>query len=70
MPDLDWQICYQSRVGPQTWIGPFTDQEIAVLAGAPFLGVEALLLLGFEEGDLPMRSALRKVGEVLRRLED
>ena len=28
MPDLDWQICYQSRVGPQTWIGPFTDQEV------------------------------------------
>jgi ferrochelatase len=26
--DLDWQICYQSRVGPQRWIGPFTDQEI------------------------------------------
>ena len=26
--DLDWQICYQSRVGPQTWIGPFTEQEV------------------------------------------
>jgi ferrochelatase len=26
--DLDWKICYQSRVGPQTWIGPFTDQEV------------------------------------------
>jgi ferrochelatase len=26
--DLDWQICYQSRVGPQTWIGPFTDKEV------------------------------------------
>jgi ferrochelatase len=25
---LDWRICYQSRVGPQTWIGPFTDQEV------------------------------------------
>jgi hypothetical protein len=32
--------------------------------------VEALILLGFEEGDLPMRSALRKVGDVLRRLEE
>ncbi|MEM7026126.1 MAG: ferrochelatase, partial [Pseudomonadota bacterium] len=28
MADLDWQICYQSRVGPQTWIGPFTDTEV------------------------------------------
>ena len=26
--DLDWRICYQSRVGPQTWIGPYTDQEV------------------------------------------
>ncbi|MGB1540560.1 MAG: ferrochelatase, partial [Rickettsiales bacterium] len=25
---LDWQVCYQSRVGPLTWIGPATDAEI------------------------------------------
>ena len=31
--DLDWQVCYQSRVGPLTWIGPATDDEI-VRAGA------------------------------------
>lgn len=51
-------------------LGPFTPREIAVLAGAPFLGVEALVLLGFEESELPMRSALRKVGDVLRSLEE
>ena len=27
-PDLDWQVCYQSRVGPLTWIGPSTEAEI------------------------------------------
>ena len=27
-PELDWQICYQSRVGPLQWIGPSTDEEI------------------------------------------
>jgi ferrochelatase len=27
-PDLDWQVCYQSRVGPLEWIGPPTDAEI------------------------------------------
>lgn len=27
--DLDWQICYQSRVGPLKWIGPATDEAIA-----------------------------------------
>lgn len=25
---LDWQVCYQSRVGPLEWIGPATDAEI------------------------------------------
>ncbi|HTJ63597.1 MAG TPA: ferrochelatase [Alphaproteobacteria bacterium] len=28
LPDLDWSICYQSRVGPMKWIGPSTDTEI------------------------------------------
>ena len=28
IPDLDWSICYQSRVGPLKWIGPSTDAEI------------------------------------------
>lgn len=27
-PGLDWQVCYQSRVGPLTWIGPSTEAEI------------------------------------------
>jgi ferrochelatase len=26
--DLDWVICYQSRVGPLEWIGPATEAEI------------------------------------------
>ena len=26
--DLDWLISYQSRVGPQKWVEPFTDVEI------------------------------------------
>jgi ferrochelatase len=27
-PELDWRVCYQSRVGPLEWIGPGTDEEI------------------------------------------
>lgn len=50
-------------------LGPFTPEEVAVLAGMPFLGVEAMILLGFEEKQLPSRSALRKIGGVLRALE-
>jgi len=26
--DLDWVVCYQSRVGPLEWIGPSTEEEI------------------------------------------
>lgn len=28
VPDLDYQICYQSRVGPMKWIGPSTESAI------------------------------------------
>jgi protoporphyrin/coproporphyrin ferrochelatase len=27
-PDLDWAVCYQSRVGRLAWLGPATDDEI------------------------------------------
>ncbi|MEJ0027777.1 MAG: ferrochelatase [Rhizomicrobium sp.] len=36
--DLDWSVCYQSRVGPLEWIGPATDAEIR-RAGADGRGV-------------------------------
>jgi ferrochelatase len=36
--ELDWQVCYQSRVGPLAWIGPSTIQCIDA-AGAEGLGV-------------------------------
>jgi len=51
-------------------LGPFTPMEIAALAGMPFLGAEAMILLGFEEADLPTRSGLRKVGALIRALEE
>ena len=28
LADQDWQVCYQSRVGPLEWIGPATEAEI------------------------------------------
>ena len=27
-PELDWVICYQSRVGPLEWIGPSTEDQL------------------------------------------
>ena len=49
-------------------LGGFTPDEIAALMGTPFLGAEELILLGVTESTLPMRSALRKVGVLLRQL--
>jgi protoporphyrin/coproporphyrin ferrochelatase len=28
LADADWTVCFQSRVGPLEWIGPYTDAEI------------------------------------------
>lgn len=30
--DMDWQICFQSRVGPQKWIGPSTEEALKAAA--------------------------------------
>jgi AcrR family transcriptional regulator len=51
-------------------LGPFTAEEVAALMGLPFLGAESAILLGIPESDLPTRSALRKIGIVLRDLGD
>jgi AcrR family transcriptional regulator len=55
------------RLGP---LGPFTADELATLIGTTFVGSEALLLLGFDRRDLPIRSALRRIGLVIRQREE
>jgi AcrR family transcriptional regulator len=47
-------------------LGPFTPEEVGVLMATPFLGAEELILLGVTDTTLPLRSALRKVGGLLR----
>ncbi len=51
-------------------LGGFTPEEVAALMGTPFLGTEELILLGVTESTLPMRSALRKVGLLLRHVAE
>jgi AcrR family transcriptional regulator len=55
------------RLGP---LSPFTAEELAALAGLPFLGAEAVLLLGLDDSKIAARPALRKIGELLRSLEE
>jgi hypothetical protein len=51
-------------------LGPFTPEEMASLIGNVFIGSEALLLLGFDRHEIPIRSALRRIGEVIRLAEE
>ncbi len=44
----------------------FTPEEVSALMATPFLGAEEMILLGITESTLPLRSALRKVGVLLR----
>jgi AcrR family transcriptional regulator len=57
----------EHRHGP---LGPFTAEETATLIGTAFIGSEALLLLGFDREVLPIRSALRRIGVLIRQLEE
>lgn len=67
--ELLFQVAEQAeaRYGP---LGPFTAREAATLIGNAFIGSEALILLGFDRDDLPARSALRRIGVLIRQLEE
>jgi len=51
-------------------LGPFEPTEMAALIGNAFIGAEALLLLGFDRHQLPIRASLRRIGEVIRIAEE
>ena len=60
-----------SKVAPRlSGLGPFTAEEVAALIGGAFLGIETMILLGFDEEALPCRSALRSIGFLLRSMEE
>jgi AcrR family transcriptional regulator len=51
-------------------LGPFTAEEVATLVTTIFVGAEALILLGFDRTALPIRSAVRRIGVLIRQLEE
>jgi AcrR family transcriptional regulator len=57
----------ERRHGP---LGPFTADEVATLVVSAFIGSEALLLLGFDRDSMPIRSALRRIGVLIREREE
>lgn len=50
-------------------LGPFAPRELGTLIALMFLGGESVLLLGVESEQAPVRPALRRVGELIRQVE-
>lgn len=51
-------------------LGGFSAEEVAALVSASFVGAESLILVGLEGETVPLRAALRKVGDLIRIAED
>lgn len=51
-------------------LGTLEPVDVACLVATAFLGTEAMLLLGFEGERLPLRRALRRIGPMIRELEE
>lgn len=47
-------------------LGPFKAEELAALIANVFIGAECQYLLGLEKNDVPVRQALRRVGDLIR----
>ena len=57
----------EANLGP---LSPLPAEELAALISQAFMGGEAMLLLGFDRREWPVRSALRRVGVLIRELEE
>jgi AcrR family transcriptional regulator len=51
-------------------LGPFKPEDIGSLIGNAFMGAESMHLLGLDKAGVPIRQALRKVGDLIRTLEN
>ncbi len=51
-------------------LGGLTPEEVVALVSASFIGAEAMILLGYESERVPLRAALRKVGDLIRITEE
>ena len=50
-------------------LGPFSAEEVAALISNAFIGGESLYLLGVEKKGVPVRRALRRIGDLIRIVE-
>jgi len=66
-PNLDWTVCYQSRVGPLAWIGPSTESELqrAATDGVPVVVVPVAFVSEHSETLVELDIEYREVAEKL-----
>jgi len=57
---------FEKKVGG---FGPLSVEDVGALVSNAFIGAESLVLMGIEEGGVPLRDALRRVGTLIRLLE-
>jgi hypothetical protein len=58
------------RIGDEIGgFGPFSPKEAATLIANAFIGGESMFLLGMEKHGFPVRDCLRRVGDLIRRME-
>ncbi len=50
-------------------LGPFTAKDVASLVANAFIGAESMYLVGMEKQGFPVRDCLRRVGDLIRILE-
>ena len=51
-------------------LGVLAAEEIAALSSAAFVGAEAMILLGLDDEAIPLRKALRQIGQLIKEQEE
>ncbi len=51
-------------------LGPFSPEEVGALVANAFIGAESLYLLNIEKSGIPVRQALRRMGDLIRIAEN
>ena len=73
LAQLDWNSLLVEMAGRVSdelgGFGPFTPKDVASLVVNAFIGAESMFLLGMEKKGFPVRDCLRRVGDLIRIVE-
>jgi AcrR family transcriptional regulator len=57
---------FETKVGG---FGPLSAEDVGAVVSNAFIGAESLVLTGIEKGNIPVRESLRRIGALIRILE-